>query len=58
VSNSDLKIKFRPTLRVTFSVGLAGASIKPPDDASMEALNQRLNRPIFAPLLTAILSWG
>jgi len=38
-------------------MGHAGASRESPTDAPWETLSLRLSRPIFAPLLTAVLSW-
>jgi len=54
VSGPDLR---RPFYRVSFSMERRGADKKSPKDASHEPLNQRLSRTIFAPLLTAILSY-
>jgi len=47
----------RPSNRVTFSMGHAGANMKSPNDTAPETLSQGLRRLISAPLLTAILSW-
>ena len=57
VSDPDVK-KRKPSHSISFSMGHAGASRKSPHDAPRETLSLRLNRSIFAPLLTVALSLG